>query len=267
VAGTPGASKRTPKGEAAKDDAGVAAGRPKRLAKNRVATAAQGNPEQSRTGARNGKAAPRRARPTRRRRDDEVVEAAAKVFHERGYADASVQDVADELNILKGSLYHYIDTKEDLLYRVLNSLHAEVEQILEEVAAVEDLDPLERLALYVRRQVQFNAENLPRVSVYYNDVERLSEERRKAIYSRRKVHERYVASLIEDAQQRGEADDSLDPRILSNCIFGTVIWTYKWYHPGGKVSREQLASVCSAFVLEGVIGKRRAAAAKGAKKR
>ncbi len=49
----------------------------------------------------------------RKRRDQEVIDAAAKVFYERGFADASVQDVADELGILKGSLYHYIETKED----------------------------------------------------------------------------------------------------------------------------------------------------------
>ena len=58
----------------------------------------------------------------------------------------------------------------------------------------------------------------------------------------------------EEAQRSGQADASLDARVLSNCIFGTLIWTYKWYHPGGKVSREKLASVCSEFVLRGVIG-------------
>ena len=69
-----------------------------------------------------------------------------------------------------------------------------------------------------------------------------------------KVHERFVTELIEEAQRSGQADASLDARVLSNCIFGTLIWTYKWYHPGGKVSREKLASVCSEFVLRGVIG-------------
>ncbi len=53
---------------------------------------------------------------------------------ERGYADASVQDIADELGILKGSLYHYIDTKEDLLFRLLSETHDDVHGILDEVA-------------------------------------------------------------------------------------------------------------------------------------
>jgi AcrR family transcriptional regulator len=190
----------------------------------------------------------------RKRRDQEVIDAAAKVFYERGYADASVQDVADELGILKGSLYHYIETKEDLLFRLLEELHDEVQAILEEVAAEEGLDPLERLAVYVRRQVLFNLENLPRVAVYYNDYERLSPERRAQIVARRKLHERYVTEVIEEAQRTGQANPDLDARLLSNFIHGSFIWTYRWFRPGGKVSRDKVAETCAEFVLSGVVG-------------
>ena len=94
----------------------------------------------------------RRPRPgaTKKKRDDEVLDAAARVFARRGYADASVQDVADELGILKGSLYHYIKMKEDLLFWLLEAVHADVEVILEEVSQAEGLSPLERIELYVR---------------------------------------------------------------------------------------------------------------------
>jgi AcrR family transcriptional regulator len=190
----------------------------------------------------------------RKRRDQEVLDAAAKVFYERGFADASVQDVADELGILKGSLYHYIETKEDLLFRLLEELHDEVQAITEEVAAAEGLEPLERLELYVRKQVLFNLENLPRVAVYYNDYERLSPDRRAQIVSRRRLHERYVTEVIEEAQRSGEANPELDARLLSNFIHGAFIWTYRWYHPGGKVSREKVADTCAEFALRGVVG-------------
>src|SRR3954471_18531318 len=108
--------------------------------------------------------------PGRRKRDDEVLDAAARLFSERGYADTSVQLVADELGILKGSLYHYIRTKEDLLFWLLEAVHRDVEEILEQVAAVEGLSPLERIALYVRRQVLYNLDNLQRISIYYHDM-------------------------------------------------------------------------------------------------
>jgi TetR/AcrR family transcriptional regulator, cholesterol catabolism regulator len=190
----------------------------------------------------------------RKRRDQEVIDAAAKVFYERGFAGASVQDVADELGILKGSLYHYIETKEDLLFRLLEQLHNEIQAILEEVAATDGLEPLQQLELYVRKQVLFNLENLPRVTVYYNDYERLSPDRRAHITACRRAHERYVTAVIEQAQRAGDANPELDARLLSNFIHGAFIWTYRWYRPGGKASREKVADTCAEFALRGVVG-------------
>lgn len=196
---------------------------------------------------------------TPRRRDEEVIEAAVKVFYERGYSDATVQDVADELGILKGSLYHYIDTKEDLLLRLFEVLHADVDGILTEVIAEGGLNPLERLELYVRRQVLYNLDNLERVAIYYQDMERLGEARRKEVVERRKVHERFVTALIGEAQETGLADPSLDAKLVSNCVFATIIWTYRWYRTGGRSSREGIAALCADFVLGGVVGVRAAA--------
>src|ERR1700710_1395396 len=105
--------------------------------------------------ARKPAPAPGRGRGAKKKRDDEVLDAAARVFARRGYADASVQDVADELGILKGSLYHYIRAKEDLLFWLLEAVHADVQAILDEVAAEEGLDAPERISLYVQRQVAY----------------------------------------------------------------------------------------------------------------
>jgi AcrR family transcriptional regulator len=203
---------------------------------------------------------PRRARrgpngdtPAPKRRDREVLDAAAKVFYERGYAAASVQHVADELGILKGSLYHYIKTKEDLLFRLLQETHDDVDRILGEVQAVEGLSPLERLHLYVRKQVEYNIDALERVSVYYHDVDRLAEGRRKEIFARRRVHDRFVAELIAAAQASGEADPGQDPKLLSPNIFATIIWVYRWYRPG-RYRRDQVAQACADFAIRGVVG-------------
>jgi AcrR family transcriptional regulator len=197
------------------------------------------------SGARNGGA---------RRRDQEVLDAAAKVFHSRGYADASVQDIADELGILKGSLYHYIDSKEDLLFRILDETHDEVEAILQEVAALEDRPPLERLREYTMRQVEYTSRNLTKMAIYYHDVDLLSDARRKELYRKRRVHEQFVVDLIEEAQAQGDAPKSLDARLATNYVFGSMIWVYRWYRPGGKLKPAQLAGSCADFVLHGITG-------------
>jgi AcrR family transcriptional regulator len=196
-------------------------------------------------------AAPERAR-TPRKRDREVLDAAARIFYERGYSDASVQDVADELGILKGSLYHYIKTKEDLLYRLLEETHDEIYRVLEEVAAIEGIGALARLELYVRRQIEYNIDNLTRVSVYYHDLDRLSADRRRRIIARRREHEDWVVGLVREAQATGGADPTVDAEVLSRCVFATIIWTYRWYR-GGREDREAVARTCSRFAVQGLL--------------
>jgi AcrR family transcriptional regulator len=188
-----------------------------------------------------------------KRRDEEVLAAAARVFARRGYADASVQDVADELGILKGSLYHYIDAKEDLLFWLLEAVHAELQSIVDQVAESEG-SALERLDLYVRSHVLYNLENLERVSIYYHDGEALGEERLATMTTRRRAHERFVNGLIREAQAEGSADATADPRIFVNCVLATIIGTYRWYKPGGRISRQAIADHCARFVLRGVVG-------------
>jgi len=186
-----------------------------------------------------------------KRRDSDVLEAATKVFYEQGYAAASVQDVADELGILKGSLYHYIDTKEDLLFRLFEDVHDDVERILEEVRE-DGGEPLEQLKLYVRRQIEYNLTHLPRVTIYYHDMELLTPKRLAKVTERRRVHTRFVTDLVKDLQREGRADSSLDPRIVANCIFAMVIWTYRWYRPGGGLSRSKIAGQVADYAVAGL---------------
>ena len=187
---------------------------------------------------------PARKGPPRqpRRRDGDVIEAAVKVFYECGYSDATVQDVADELGILKGSVYHYIDTKEDLLFQLVDEVHTAVQRILEEVEAEEGLDPLERLALYVRRQVEYNLENLARISIYYHDLDRLTGDRLSYVNSSRRIHVDFVTGLIAAAQKSGAADDSVTPRLLADCVFSTIVGTYRWFRPG-RIARKSVGII------------------------
>ena len=187
-----------------------------------------------------------------RRRDGEVLEAAADIFYERGYATATVQDVADSLGMLKGSLYYYIDSKEDLLYRLLVEIHDGVDEVLTGVEAVEGLSAIEQLELYVKRTVEYNARNLKKISVYYHDVDQLTGDRRKEILARRRTHEDHVTALIRQAQLDGDAVATLDAKLLSNCVFATVIWMYRWYRPGRGTSAEELSETCSQFVRYGL---------------
>jgi AcrR family transcriptional regulator len=191
------------------------------------------------------------AREPSKKRSREIVDAAARMFHERGYADTSVQDVAQAVGILKGSLYYYIDSKDDLLFRVLEDVHEDARHLLDDVAAM-DAPPLERLAAYVRGHVEFNLRNLSKVAVYYHDFALLDPGRREVIIAQRQLYEELVIGLIADAQEAGEVDAGLDAHVAAYSALGMVNWVYTWYRPAGGRRASELAELIAEIVVGGL---------------
>ena len=187
----------------------------------------------------------------RRKREAELLDAAAEIFHRQGYAETTVREVADALGILKGSLYHYIDSKEDLLFRLMEETTRNAQEMID-AARSRGGSPLERIWAYFHQHVEFNARNFARVSVYYHDFHLLTPERRHELARQRREHERFVVDLIVRAQE----DDSLppfDPDLAAKCCFGVANWMYRWYRPG-QIELETVARFVADFVLGGLVG-------------
>jgi AcrR family transcriptional regulator len=194
---------------------------------------------------------PARRPANNKKREREIIDAAAEIFHRQGYADTSVQDVADAVGILKGSLYYYIKSKEDLLFRVLEEVHEDAHGIVEEVSAME-APPLERLAAYFRAHVEYNTRNLTKVAVTYHDFGLLSGERRDKIVKERQFFERFVVGLIKEAQETGDVRPEVDARLAAYSALGMANWVYTWYRPSGKTSPEELAQLISEMIVGGL---------------
>ena len=79
------------------------------------------------------------AKKARRNRESEVIDAAIRVFWLRGYSGASIQEIADEVGVLKGSLYHYIGSKEELLARIFQEAYEESLGVMSEINAMNAL--------------------------------------------------------------------------------------------------------------------------------
>ena len=156
------------------------------------------------------------------------------------------------VGILKGSLYHYIDTKEDLLFAVVEQVHVDAEALLAQVIAAALDDPTERLELYVRRSVEYNLRNIRRISVYHREFGRLTGERRERSLLRRAAHEQFVSQLILEAQQGRAPEAQINPRVLANLVFGAIVWAHTWFRPDTTVDPARIVDTCCRFVLSGL---------------
>src|SRR5436305_3790643 len=93
--------------------------------------------------------------PARRR--EEILDAAARLFAERGYSETDTQVLAEELGVGKGTLYRYFPSKRDLFLAAADRVMRRLRQRMDErLAGVEE--PFERIAVGVRTFLGFCAE-------------------------------------------------------------------------------------------------------------
>ena len=195
-----------------------------------------------------------RARPSSAKalkREQEIYELAAEIFHRKGYAATTLQDIAEAAGMLKGSLYYYIDSKEDLLYRITMSIHEDAHANLVRAHAV-DGAPVEKLRSLVEGHVLSFGRRLNWIRVFYTEYGALSGERRREIMDERHSYERFVESLIKAGQADGSFCPDLDVRIVSNATLTLVNTVYLWYRAEAGTPIETVARTYANFVIGGL---------------
>ena len=181
----------------------------------------------------------------------QIYRAAARIFFEKGYSAASVEDIAEEVGILKGSLYYYMDSKEDLLFHVIDEAHTGLSRQLEaqEDESISALDELSRL---IHVHVRYVCVNHTEIGVFFNDFRFLSKDRKRVIIAHRDSYDHRLQRIIRRGQTSGEIRDTIDPKIASLGILGMVNWLYQWYRAGGDMNPDEIADELLGLVQSGL---------------
>jgi AcrR family transcriptional regulator len=181
------------------------------------------------------------ASPRRGNRQGEVTRAASEIFYRKGYQATSIQDVADKVGVLKGSLYYYIDSKEDLLWRIIEDVHGQSSEILND-ARVLEVTPIERIRIYIMRHVEWYLSNLPTVSVFFREWQNLTGERHQIEREHRRQYERIIRELFAVARDAGDVSPDLDLNYAGRYVLAAVNSVPDWYRPGGADSPAHIAA-------------------------
>jgi AcrR family transcriptional regulator len=184
-------------------------------------------------------------------RRQEIIDAAASIFARKGYEATSIQDVAEAVDILKGSLYYYIKSKEDLLFEVIQEVH-EAGLARLEAGREEDSPALDRIAAFVRGHVSYNATTLTKISVFFHDFRSLSDERRALIVQERDLYDQYLRELIDQGQREGTVCPGLDPKLAAFGILGMMNWMYQWYRESGEADPDTIAEVFAQMAIRSI---------------
>jgi AcrR family transcriptional regulator len=163
-------------------------------------------------------------------REQEIYDVAAELFHVKGYAATSLQDIAQAVGILKGSLYYYIDSKEDLLYRITRTIHENARANLAAAEAVPG-PAVDRLRALVESHVSAFGRHLTYIRVFYTEYGALTGDRRREIMAERRTYEQFVYALLKEASADGSICPDVDARVVGNAMLTMINSVYVWYRP------------------------------------
>ncbi|MDO8212412.1 TetR/AcrR family transcriptional regulator [Conexibacter sp. CPCC 206217] len=180
----------------------------------------------------------------------DIIEAATRVFSERGYHAASMAEIAELLGMRKPSLYHHVRKKEDLLFAIHEQL---IDELIDETMGVLSTsgDPAEKVRGVLRVALSFVARHRDGVTVFLQERQAVSGERWNELVVKRDFYEQMVSRIIAEGSATGTFV-AVSPTIAAKAVLAMANWGYTWFQPDGALSAEEVADTFAEIALRGL---------------
>jgi AcrR family transcriptional regulator len=183
----------------------------------------------------------------------EILRTAARLFQQRGYDATSMNDVAATLKLSKGGLYHHFQSKDEILFEIMNhAMDLTEERVLAPVRNINDAE--ERLRALIRLHIEVVLSPRDReITVMLHENHPLPPALRKRINHRKKQYVHFVESLMAEVQRARRSKGAVSPRAAAFALLGMINWIYQWYKPEGNLQANNLVPQFTELVFGGIL--------------
>ena len=187
----------------------------------------------------------------------DILRTAARLFQQRGYDATSMNDVAAALKLSKGGLYHHFQSKDEMLFHIMNhALDITEERVVKAVRGIQN--PEERLRTVIRLHIEVVLSVRDReVTVMLHENHPLPPSLRKQINQRKKDYIHFLESLMAEVQNKARQSHStrakVSPRAAAFALLGMINWIYQWYKPEGDLQAQNLIPQFTDLIFGGIL--------------
>jgi AcrR family transcriptional regulator len=180
----------------------------------------------------------------------DIITAAAQIFRQKGYQAASMQDIADAVHLQKASLYHHVESKQEILLTILNQA---LDLLIEDMQAVmaSELPIEEKLRHAIRAYVGRIAGEADLAAVLLLEYRSLEPALRERHIRRRDRYEALWRDLIRQGIQSGRFRQ-VDEKITTFAVLGIQNWMITWFRQDGGNRASDLADSFTDLILQGL---------------
>src|SRR5205807_1057315 len=184
------------------------------------------------------------------RRLAKLLHHAAHIFCEKGYEGASMRDLSRAAGMSLAGLYHYFESKEELLYLIQkHTFRTIIERARQRLADASD--PEERIRIFIENHLEYFLANKEAMKVLTHEDDTLKNGRGAEIRAIKRDYYRICLGLLEDLQQAEGLEFSARLAVLS--LFGMINWIYTWHNPRIDADANALARQMGDLFLRGVM--------------
>lgn len=189
--------------------------------------------------------------------DDRFLDAAARLFREKGFEATTVRAIAKAAGVLPGSLHYRYPTKAGLLLALMKrGVEADLASV--RAAMGSSRDPAERLRLAFRARLRFLVSRDAAQVVIY-DWRSLKGRAREEMVRLRDRYEAFWTGLIHEAAGAGWLRPDIDLRLLRFLVLGALNGVALWYSPRGARGTDEIADAFFGLIAYGVLDESRRA--------
>ncbi len=142
--------------------------------------------------------------------------------------------IAASVDLTKAGLYYYIESKEDLLYAIMNYAMERLENEVI-VPSRQVADPVERLKSIITRHGRLLTEGNKAITILTDEIEGLKPKHRKQILDRKRVYFDFVRGTLDELKSVGRLRD-VNTTVATFSLFGTLLWLPHWFRPEGRLT-------------------------------
>lgn len=187
---------------------------------------------------------------TRKRKDD-VIEAAGRLFAERGFHGTSMRDLGTELGLEGSSLYSHIVGKNELLVEVISRGAAMFQGLADDVVAGEEPADHQLRAL-IAGHVRIVVDHLDEARTFLNEARFLPEPAHTSVVEMRRRYQAVFADVIERGISAGTWRSDVDPQLAAIFALSVLNALDRWYRRSGRRGPDEIASDIYGFVTKGI---------------
>ncbi|WP_066308637.1 TetR/AcrR family transcriptional regulator [Bacillus sp. FJAT-29814] len=185
------------------------------------------------------------------RKKREILRSAAAVLAEKGYHGTTMEEIAAQLLMTKGSMYYYFKNKDDILYHCHQMIMELSLEKIEEVAG-SNLNPEDKLESAIKAHILLSIEEKSMFMIMDKPSQKFTEDQLKEVLDAQKKYAHFFDQILKEGVEK-QVFDIQDIKMVRMIILGALNSIQHWYNHDGPQTGEEIANAYAANLLKMVV--------------